>query len=112
MQDRPDETGQWGWYYRKALGTVIQACGRVVRAPEDHGATYLADASLLDLFERARTDMPDWFRAQVDRMERPSLPAFAPGDALAGLSNGGRGQSRTSGDTGSDAGHPLSDVWD
>ncbi|MEF8791032.1 MAG: ATP-dependent DNA helicase, partial [Haloarculaceae archaeon] len=46
------EDGQWAWYYRTALRTVIQACGRVVRAPDDHGATYLADSSLLDLFER------------------------------------------------------------
>ncbi|WP_275542345.1 helicase C-terminal domain-containing protein, partial [Halorubrum halodurans] len=45
--------GQWAWYHRTALRTVIQACGRVVRAPDDHGATYLADDSLLDLFDRA-----------------------------------------------------------
>ncbi|MFC4436204.1 MULTISPECIES: helicase C-terminal domain-containing protein [Natrialbaceae] len=76
------EDGQWAWYYRTALRTVIQACGRVVRAPDDYGATYLADSSLVDLFDRARTDTPDWFAAQVDRMGRPELPAFDPGAAL------------------------------
>ncbi|MFP9192383.1 helicase C-terminal domain-containing protein [Natrialbaceae archaeon A-CW1-1] len=72
------EQGQWAWYYRAALRTVIQACGRVIRAPDDYGSTYIADSSLLDLFERARTDMPDWFAAQVDRLEEPDLPAFEP----------------------------------
>jgi Rad3-related DNA helicase len=79
------EEGQWAWYHRAALRTVIQGCGRVVRAPDDYGATYLADASLLDLFERARGDMPDWFAHQVDRLATPDLPAFDPAAALAGM---------------------------
>jgi Rad3-related DNA helicase len=109
------EDGQWGWYYRTALRTVIQACGRVVRAPEDHGATYLADSSLLDLFERARTDAPGWFREQVDRLSEPDLPEFDPERALGG-SGAGPGRSRdrrtrTSGSRRSADDHPLSDVW-
>jgi hypothetical protein len=79
------EDGQWAWYHRTALRTVIQACGRVVRAPDDHGATYLADDSLLDLFERAAADTPSWFRDQIDAMTTPSLPAFDPSAALAGI---------------------------
>ncbi|WP_121820953.1 ATP-dependent DNA helicase [Halostella salina] len=89
------EDDQWAWYYRTTLRTVIQACGRVVRAPDDHGATYLADSSLLDLFDRARSAMPDWFHDQVDRMTRPDLPAFDPGAASSGT--GGTGRSRSSG---------------
>jgi Rad3-related DNA helicase len=123
--------GQWAWYYRVALRTVIQAAGRVVRAPDDHGATYLADSSLLDLFDRARGDMPDWFAEAVDGMSRPTLPEFDPAAALAGTAatpgatDGGaesaeRNRSRSSrrrtdgSDAGDDAGdtdHPLSDVW-
>jgi len=100
---------RWGWYYRTALRTVIQACGRVVRAPDDHGATYLADSSLLDIFERARGDMPDWFAEQVDRTTRPDLPTADASAALAGLDgrrsrSGRRGRSRSS--------SPLADVWD
>ena len=76
------EDGQWGWYYRAALRTVIQACGRVVRSPEDYGATYLADSSLLDLFDRAGSDIPPWFQESLDRMTQPSLPGFDPADAL------------------------------
>ncbi|WP_126664250.1 helicase C-terminal domain-containing protein [Haloterrigena salifodinae] len=130
------EEGQWAWYYRTALRTVIQACGRVVRAPDDHGATYLADSSLLDLFDRARTDMPDWFEAQVVRMERPDLPAFRPEDALgdgggASSARGGgtddaggsergtrtersrtRSRSRRSGRSSNSNSSPVADVWD
>ncbi|MFC6716155.1 helicase C-terminal domain-containing protein [Natrialbaceae archaeon GCM10025810] len=83
------EEGQWAWYYRAALRTVIQACGRVVRAPDDYGATYLVDSSLLDLFERSRTDMPDWFAEQVDRLSNPDLPDFEPRAALGESAPGG-----------------------
>jgi len=122
------EQGQWAWYYRAALRTVIQACGRVIRAPDDYGSTYIADQSLLDLFERARTDMPDWFSEQVDRLERPDLPAFDPRAAVN--SGGGGRRQRSHGESTSDATDlsstrsrtrrsrrsskrsPLADVWD
>ena len=106
------EDGQWGWYYRTALRTVIQACGRVVRAPDDYGATYLADSSLLDLFERARSDMPPWFEDQVDRIERPDLPAFDPDRALGDRDESGEsGRTPRRSNPGSVDEHPLSDVW-
>jgi len=78
------EDGQWAWYYQAALRTVIQACGRVVRSPEDYGGTYIGDSSVLDLFERVGSDMPDWFQEQVDAMSHPDLPEIDPSDALAG----------------------------
>lgn len=68
------ENGLWGWYYRTALETVIQACGRVVRTPDDFGATYLADDSLLDIFHKADSDIPPWFADQVERISEPDLP--------------------------------------
>ena len=74
---------QWGWYYRTALQTVIQACGRVVRSPDDYGATYLADSSLLELFDRAASDVPPWFQDQIDRISTPSPPEFDPEAAMA-----------------------------
>ncbi len=107
------EEGQWAWYYRTALRTVIQGCGRVVRAPDDYGATYLADSSLLDLFERARSDTPDWFREAIDRMERPELPAFDPQAALSGgSSDGGRTSGRRSRRRRSGGRSPVADVWE
>ena len=108
------EDDQWGWYYRSALRTVIQGCGRVVRAPEDYGATYLADTSLLDLFERARVDMPGWFADQVDLMSEPDLPeldvdaATTSGSASASGSSRQRSASGSSGGSGSDAGSGAS----
>ena len=118
------EEGQWAWYHRSALRTVIQGCGRVVRAPDDYGATYLADSSLLDLFDRARADMPDWFAEQVARCSTPDLPAFDPAaavgdDATGGNSGGfGRRRSQQTNEQGTKqssaeqrANHPLSDVW-
>jgi len=125
------EDGQWGWYFRSALRTIIQACGRLVRSPEDHGSTYLADSSLLDVFDRATGDTPEWFRDQVDRLSRPDLPEFDPQAALRGIDetagsvgrsartgggSGGRGTTSTgdAGTSGQDAArdHPLTDVWD
>ncbi len=125
------ERGQWAWYNRVALKTVIQACGRVVRSPDDHGATYLADSSLLDLFERTRGEMPPWFDDQVERIRSPDLPAFDastdgsharprsdPGPESESTSESGASETtRTA--TGSNSGggsstapdHPLNDVW-
>ncbi|WP_299267071.1 ATP-dependent DNA helicase [Halorientalis sp.] len=106
------ENGQWGWYYRTALRTVVQACGRVVRAPDDYGATYLGDSSLLDLFERAQTDMPGWFAEQVDRMSTPELPELDAGAAVGEANSRSRSRSHRSTTRDSDGSHPLSDVWD
>ncbi|WP_232686932.1 helicase C-terminal domain-containing protein [Halobacterium zhouii] len=80
--------GQWAWYYRSAMRTVIQAAGRVVRAPDDEGATYVADESILDLFERARSDTPPWFRDQIDRMTTPDLPEVDSEGALGATTDG------------------------
>ena len=93
---------QWAWYYRTALTTVIQACGRVVRSAEDYGATYLADASLLDLFDRAESDLPPWFAEQVEAMGTPDLPAFDPEAALAGVEGTPDATRRTAGSSTSD----------
>jgi len=112
--------GRWDWYNRTALKTVIQACGRVVRAADDSGATYLADSSLLDLFDRSRGAMPAWFAEQVDAMTVPELPEFDPHAAMAGFEEGpsGGGVSRSGSAAGSGSGsggipedHPLYDVW-
>ncbi|ELZ09265.1 helicase c2 [Halovivax asiaticus JCM 14624] len=117
--------GQWAWYYRATLRTVMQACGRVVRAPDDYGATYLADESLLDCFDRARSDMPDWFAEQVDRMSMPDLPTFEPSAAVGDASatpapTPDRSPTGTENDSTDsptrrsrrEQSSPLADVWD
>lgn len=72
------ENDEWAWYFRTTLQTIIQACGRVVRAPDDYGATYFADSSIHDLFGKTGSVMPDWFSDQVQRMTKPSLPQIQP----------------------------------
>ncbi|MFB6119757.1 MAG: helicase C-terminal domain-containing protein [Halobacteriaceae archaeon] len=112
------EDDQWAWYYRQALRTVIQACGRVVRAPDDFGATYVADESVLDLFDRAAASMPPWFAEQVDAMTAPDLPPADPDRAVAGMDGRAvatRAEPRTTAadrDGGDDEQSPLADVWD
>ena len=106
------EDGQWAWYYRTALRTVIQACGRVVRAPDDYGYTYLGDSSLLELFERAKSDTPDWFRAQVEAMEVPDLPPLSPAAAVGTGGSSSRTRNRRQSTQQDADDHPLSDVWD
>jgi Rad3-related DNA helicase len=111
------EEGQWAWYYRATLRTVIQACGRVVRSPDDHGVTYLGDNSLLDLFDRARGDMPSWFAEQVDRMDQPTLPALDPAAARGEGSVSGQESTESLNSADRNArtdpeDHPLSDVWE
>jgi len=107
------EQDRWAWYYRTTLRTVIQACGRVVRSPDDYGTTYVADDALLDVFERAGSVMPDWFREQVDDMSTPDISglpvdaapagtAAVAGSATASGSGTGRGGEGTSGDASND----------
>lgn len=116
------DDGQWEWYYRTTLSTIMQACGRVVRARDDYGATYLADSSILDVFDRTRGLMPAWFRDQVEAMTTPALPAVDPATALSAMTgsppavtaehasgNSGRDADAESGSLPAD--HPLHDVW-
>jgi len=117
------EEGQWAWYHQSALRTVIQACGRVVRSPDDYGATYLADSSLLDLFDRTRSDTPPWFSEQIDRLSTPVLPDFDPDNALVDIESTSTvspsrrqrtfttRQTRSETDADRRQNHPLSDVW-
>ena len=75
------EDGQWNWYFRRALQTLIQACGRIIRTPDDEGATYIADSSILDVFEKSKHEMPPWFEEQVDRCSEADLPEIEAGAA-------------------------------
>jgi Rad3-related DNA helicase len=106
VQHRLD-AGAWDWYNRMALRRIIQACGRVVRSADDHGATYLADASIGGLFERSQQVMPAWFRDQVDAMRRPSLPPYA--EALAAVGGAERPSGRPQRTRRSDS--TLDGVW-
>lgn len=100
------DAGDWDWYYRRTLRTIIQACGRVVRSPDDYGATYIADESILNVFERTRAVMPPWFDEQVERCTAPDLAPFDPQRA------GGTIERTDPSPGGRERDHPLADVWD
>lgn len=113
---------QWEWYYRTTLSTIMQACGRVVRARDDYGATYLADSSILDVFDRTSQLMPAWFREQVEAMTTPDLPAVDPPTALTATTPDSptaparqpaseSGDDAQPGSTSLPPDHPLHDVW-
>ncbi len=109
------ERGEWDWYYRTTLRTIIQACGRVVRSPEDYGSTYILDESILEVFERTRDVMPDWFEEQVAAMGTPELD----GSVGETVTKGSAGQMNSTSPSAPDpqpdnstGGHPLRDVWD
>jgi Rad3-related DNA helicase len=46
---------------------VIQACGRISRAPDDYGATYIYDRSFLKLLRQSESYglVPDWWREAI-----------------------------------------------
>jgi len=64
----PDLGDQWvlaqkeqdpGWYEEKAAAALVQACGRIVRGPDDHGVTYILDTNFQKLWQQ--TQFPTWF---------------------------------------------------
>jgi Rad3-related DNA helicase len=50
------------WYQRRALIDVIQGAGRVVRADDDWGQTFILDASWGYLYRSTSKYIPDWWK--------------------------------------------------
>lgn len=50
------------WYQRRALIDIIQGGGRIVRAPDDDGVTYILDASFAHLYNQNKHLMPQWWK--------------------------------------------------
>lgn len=55
-----------GWYEWETLRTVIQACGRICRTPEDRGVTYIVDSTFSRLFATTESIRPEWFTDAID----------------------------------------------
>jgi ATP-dependent DNA helicase DinG len=53
------------WYNWATLINIIQAAGRISRTPTDFGITYYIDKTTIDLIERARHLIPQWFQDAV-----------------------------------------------
>lgn len=50
------------WYQRQALNQTLQAAGRVVRDPTDHGTTYILDESWGYLMSQTTKLIPRWWK--------------------------------------------------
>ena len=60
-----------GWYSWETAKTVIQACGRVCRTPEDEGYTYILDSSWKRFYSQSWEQLPDFFKDAVFEGESP-----------------------------------------
>ncbi len=50
------------WYMWQAMRDLIQACGRIVRHPDDTGITYICDGSFQRMLVEGAHLIPGWFR--------------------------------------------------
>lgn len=49
------------WYMRKTLTVFMQACGRSTRSKDDYSATYVLDASIVNIIQKHRDILPKYF---------------------------------------------------
>ena len=49
------------WYELQTIQALVQAAGRIVRAPDDWGVTYILDQQFERLYSRSQNLFPDWF---------------------------------------------------
>jgi len=54
----------WKWARYQAIKTLIQMCGRIVRAEDDYGVTYILDSSIQHLL-KYQSEFPDWFLESI-----------------------------------------------
>lgn len=59
-----------------AMQELVQACGRGVRAPDDHCETFIVDDNALWFIPRNRQFAPDWFMEQFQ--SRRTIPQAPP----------------------------------
>lgn len=58
------------WFTWQAVKRLIQASGRIVRAPDDYGETYIFDVNLGGLLDRAGSQVPDYYRDALRVLSR------------------------------------------
>ena len=62
---------QWTWARYQAIKNLVQTVGRITRAPDDYGVTYILDKSFEGLL-RYKKELPDWFLQAVRREDELS----------------------------------------
>lgn len=58
------------WYQLETVKTIIQATGRICRAEDDFGVTYLLDADFRMLWDRHQDFFPEWWKESVQFIRR------------------------------------------
>lgn len=61
MKDRDPE-----WYALKTVGSIVQACGRIVRSETDSGISYITDSDFKPLFDRWGYLFPAWWTEALE----------------------------------------------
>lgn len=54
------------WYAWETVRQILQACGRVCRAPDDFGITYVLDETFDRLYKQNLELFPQWWREAVE----------------------------------------------
>jgi len=67
----------WNWARYQAIKNIVQAYGRVVRAEDDWGVTYIIDESFGHLF-RYKKQFPKWFVEAVKEVRSLDELRFCP----------------------------------
>lgn len=57
------------WYQWQAIKTVLQAAGRICRAPDDYGITWILDDTFSRLYSKNQRLFPSWFQEAVSQNE-------------------------------------------
>jgi Rad3-related DNA helicase len=60
-----EDPDYYNWYVSK---DVMQASGRICRAPDDEGITYLLDSQFESWYSKYSNSLPDWFTQAVEGM--------------------------------------------
>ena len=53
------------WYTNMMLSTLVQACGRCNRTPDDESVTYILDATAWNVIQRNLNKLPEYFRQRL-----------------------------------------------
>ena len=56
------------WYRRRAVISIIQGGGRIVRGPEDVGSVYILDESFGYLYQQTHDVLPEWWKDSYQRI--------------------------------------------
>lgn len=67
----------WNWARYQAIKNIVQAYGRIVRAKDDWGVTYILDSSFGHLF-RYKMQFPKWFVEAVKEVRSLEELMFCP----------------------------------